>query len=93
MRDSSVQRAQPEALRKTRRRASERADGAAAYREALAELPDRSPLEALIVRTLQAGAQGADPTGLAIYVARCWDLLSGADTTALLEKDAPWPQP
>lgn len=66
---------------------------AASYREALADLPDRRALEALIARTLQAGAAGADPTGLGMYVTRCWDLLSGADTTALLEKDAPWPEP
>jgi cytochrome b pre-mRNA-processing protein 3 len=66
---------------------------AASYREALADLPDRRPLEALIARTLQAGAAGADPTDLAMYVTRCWDLLSGADTTVLLEKDAPWPEP
>ena len=66
---------------------------AASYREALATLPDRRALEALIVRTLQAGAAGADPTGVALYVTRCWDLLSSAETTALLEEAAPWPEP
>jgi cytochrome b pre-mRNA-processing protein 3 len=66
---------------------------AASYREALAVLPDRRPLEALIARTIQAGAAGADPTGLAIYVSRCWDRLSGVDTTALLEEEASWPEP
>ena len=50
-------------------------------------------IEALIARTIQAGAAGADPTGLASYVARCWDRLSGADTTMLLETEAPWPEP
>lgn len=66
---------------------------AASYGEALADLPDRRALEALIARTLQASAAGADPTGLATYVMRCWDLLSGADTVSLLEKGPPWPEP
>lgn len=66
---------------------------AASYSKALAALPDRQALEVLIARTLQAGAAGADPTGLTTYVTRCWDLLSGADTASLLEMDAPWPEP
>jgi len=65
---------------------------AASYREALGVMPDRRPLEALIARTIQADATGVDPTGLASYVTRCWDRLSGADTTTLLEAEASWPE-
>ena len=62
---------------------------AAAYRGALAGLPDRRALESLINRTIMPTGGVAAP--LADYVARCRDALAGLETTELLVNGAPWP--
>jgi cytochrome b pre-mRNA-processing protein 3 len=63
---------------------------AAAYREALAALPDASALESLIGRTVMQN--NGDPTALAAYAARCWKCLAATETPQLLNGDPPWPR-
>jgi cytochrome b pre-mRNA-processing protein 3 len=62
---------------------------AAAYREALAALPDRRALESLIERTI--APIGGDPAPLAAYATLCWETLAGLETTDLFVEGASWP--
>jgi cytochrome b pre-mRNA-processing protein 3 len=64
---------------------------AAAYRQALAALPDRAGIESLVARTILADAPGADPAALADYVVRSHAaLIAGPD---LLTSAPAWPAP
>lgn len=54
---------------------------AASYRQALAAIPDRAPLEDLIARTLLGGSE-AEPGPLAEYVLRCREHLAGIASVA-----------
>jgi cytochrome b pre-mRNA-processing protein 3 len=51
---------------------------------ALAELPDRPPLEALLGRTVFGGVESADATALADYVLRLREALAATPADALL---------
>lgn len=57
--------------------------------EALQGLPDRAPLEALLGRTVFAGAAPADPAPLAAYVLRTREALAETPISALLAGDLP----
>jgi cytochrome b pre-mRNA-processing protein 3 len=57
---------------------------------AFAALPERGPLEALIGRTVFAGAAGADPAPLATRVIGEREALAAASTAALLAGELPW---
>jgi hypothetical protein len=57
---------------------------------ALAALPDRGPLEALIGRTVFGGAEGADPAPFATRLLADRDALSAARPAALLAGELPW---
>jgi cytochrome b pre-mRNA-processing protein 3 len=61
------------------------------YDEAFAALPDRAPLEAVIARTLLAGASTTDPGPLAAYAARARQALATCQIGDLLAGAAPWP--
>jgi hypothetical protein len=54
-------------------------------------LPDRAPLEAVIARTLLAGASTTDPGPLAAYAARARQALATCQIGDLLAGAAPWP--
>jgi cytochrome b pre-mRNA-processing protein 3 len=58
--------------------------------EALAALPDRAPLEALIRRTVFAGVEPADPAPLTDYVLAARDELARAPAEALIEGKIDW---
>jgi len=58
--------------------------------EALAALPDRAPLEALIARTVFAGAEGVDPAPLAARMLEVREALAATPSDVLLEGDLPW---
>jgi cytochrome b pre-mRNA-processing protein 3 len=57
---------------------------------ALAELPDRAPLEGLIGRTIFGGAEGADPAPLTTRVLELRTALAAADLEAVLGAQLPW---
>lgn len=59
------------------------------YDQALAALPDREPLAAVIGRTL--GADGAKAAALADYATRAEGVLAGQTLTGLLDGEAAWP--
>lgn len=58
--------------------------------EALASLPDRAPLEALIRRTVFAGAADADPAPLTGRMLEVREALAAVPGEALLEGELPW---
>ena len=71
---------------KTMRKLGEAFYGRAkALESALTSLPDRGPLEALIGRTVLAGAAGADPTPLTDYLLSARAELAATPIEALLE--------
>jgi cytochrome b pre-mRNA-processing protein 3 len=57
---------------------------------ALADLPDRGPLEALLGRTVFSGAVPADSAPLADYVLRLRGALAATPADALLEGEIGW---
>lgn len=57
---------------------------------ALAALPDRGPLEALITRTVFSGAPDADPAPLADYVLALRDDLAAAPAGPLVAGEPGW---
>jgi cytochrome b pre-mRNA-processing protein 3 len=61
------------------------------YDEALAGLPDRTALTAIIGRTVLAGQEGAGPAPLADYAAAAMARLEAEPLKNLLQGDAPWP--
>jgi cytochrome b pre-mRNA-processing protein 3 len=61
------------------------------YDEALAALPDRAALAAMIGRTVLAGQEGADAGPLADYAAAAMARLEAEPLQTLLQGDAPWP--
>jgi cytochrome b pre-mRNA-processing protein 3 len=63
---------------------------AQAYDEAFAVLPDRGPLEALLRRTLFAGAGDADPGPVATYAVECRQALAAQPVAALLSGAPQW---
>lgn len=60
---------------------------------ALAALPDRAELEALLRRTVFGGAATADAARLADYVLRAEAALAGAPTERVLAGEIDWPAP
>jgi cytochrome b pre-mRNA-processing protein 3 len=60
---------------------------------ALAALPDRAGLEALLRRTVFGGVETADAAGLADYVLRAEAALAAAPTERLLAGEIDWPAP
>ncbi|MGH6955824.1 MAG: ubiquinol-cytochrome C chaperone family protein [Caulobacteraceae bacterium] len=58
--------------------------------EALAALPDRAPLEALVARTLFAGAEGSDPAPFAARLIALRESLCAAPGPALSAGELPW---
>jgi len=60
---------------------------------ALAELPDRGPLQALIHRTVLGGAAQLDPGPLADYVLAARQGLAAAPDARVAVGDTGWPQP
>src|SRR5580658_4182275 len=61
--------------------------------EALAALPDRGPLEALVGRTVFAGAEAADPGPFAARMLEVRAALAAAPAEALLAGDPVWRTP
>jgi cytochrome b pre-mRNA-processing protein 3 len=61
-----------------------------ALETALAGLPDRGPLEALLGRTVFNGAESADPAPLADYVLRLREALAALPAEALIEGEIGW---
>lgn len=61
------------------------------YDEALAALPDRTALAAIIGRTVLADQEGADPTPFADYAIAAMARLEAEPLETLLQGDAPWP--
>ena len=64
-----------------------------ALEAALAALPDREPLEALLGRTVLGGAAGADPARLAAYVLEARAGLAATPVERLLEGEIGWEAP
>jgi cytochrome b pre-mRNA-processing protein 3 len=60
---------------------------------ALAALPDRTELEALLRRTVFGGAERADAARLADYVLRAEAALAAAPTERVLAGEIDWPAP
>jgi cytochrome b pre-mRNA-processing protein 3 len=58
--------------------------------EALAALPDRAPLEALVARTVFAGAAGAEPAPMADYLVRLRAELAAMPAERLLAGEIDW---
>jgi cytochrome b pre-mRNA-processing protein 3 len=58
---------------------------------ALAALPDRGPLDALLGRTVLGGADGAAAAPLGGYLLRVREALDAAPADSLLAGDIPWP--
>ena len=54
-------------------------------------LPERAPLEALLLRTVFSSAEGADPAPLATYLLAAREGLDAAPPATLLKGEAPWP--
>jgi cytochrome b pre-mRNA-processing protein 3 len=63
-----------------------------ALQSALAALPDRAELEALIRRTVLGGADAADPAPLASYVAAAHAALDAQAGERLLAGEIDWPE-
>lgn len=61
------------------------------YEDALAALPDRAALEAVIARTVLEGVEAADPASLAAYAIGCRDHLAGQSTDLLAQGQVTWP--
>jgi cytochrome b pre-mRNA-processing protein 3 len=59
--------------------------------DALAALPDRSMLDALLGRTVFNGAEGVDPAALRVYLLQARDSLAGASAESLLAGEIAWP--
>jgi cytochrome b pre-mRNA-processing protein 3 len=66
---------------------------AKSYEAALAALPDRAPLEALIRRTVLADDAGADPRGLTDYVTAERVALAALPLEAVLDGQVNWSAP
>ena len=62
-----------------------------ALQAALARLPDRTELEALIRRTVFGGAEAPDPAPFASYVIEARDALGAEASERLLAGDIDWP--
>jgi len=60
---------------------------------ALAELPDRGPLQALIHRTVLGGGAELDPVPLAEYVLAARQGLAATADDRVVAGDTAWPQP
>lgn len=63
------------------------------WQEAVAPLPDRAALEAMLLRTAFEGVEGGNPAGLADYVVRARDALAAQPLSNLLSGEVAWPQP
>jgi cytochrome b pre-mRNA-processing protein 3 len=63
------------------------------YDDALTALPDRGPLEAVIGRTVYAGAEAAPTTALADYVLAQREALASNDLDAFYAGRVAWGQP
>ena len=61
------------------------------YDAALAGLPDREPLTALITRTALAGAPAGDPAALAAYVVASVDALAAQPLDEVRDAKLAWP--
>ena len=59
---------------------------------ALAELPDRTPLEALVRRTTLGGAADRDPAPMASYVLAAREHLAALPSDRVKGGEATWPQ-
>ena len=66
---------------------------ARSYEEALAAMPDRSSLKALLQRTVLPGAGNAEASALASYVDTAVATLQGQPVDELLRGEARWPAP
>jgi cytochrome b pre-mRNA-processing protein 3 len=76
---------------KTMRKLGEAFYGRAkAMDEVLSQLPDRSPLEALLMRTVYGDALGADAAGLAAYLLQVRQDLAATPLERLLGGAADW---
>src|SRR5579872_1977646 len=58
---------------------------------AIAALPDRAPLDGLLVRTVFGGAEGADAAPLGDYLLAARAALGAASPASLLAGDISWP--
>jgi cytochrome b pre-mRNA-processing protein 3 len=58
---------------------------------AIAALPDRAPLDALLGRTVYGGAEHADAGPLGDYLLRVHGMLEGTPAAPLLAGDVAWP--
>jgi cytochrome b pre-mRNA-processing protein 3 len=65
---------------------------AKSYDSALAALPDRGPLSALVGRTIYADVSGREPAPLVDYVVGCVDGLAALPLGTVLEARPSWPQ-
>jgi cytochrome b pre-mRNA-processing protein 3 len=66
---------------------------ARSYDEALALMPDRSPLQALLARTVLPGVGPAETAVLTDYVTTAVDSLRGQSLDGLLRGAPRWPEP
>jgi len=64
---------------------------AAAYRAAFEALPDRTPLEQLVTRTVMGETVDGEPTALADYAIRCRAALASSDDMLIAAPS--WPNP
>jgi cytochrome b pre-mRNA-processing protein 3 len=62
---------------------------AKALNQALAALPDRAPLEALLTRTVFGGLESPEPSALADYLLQRRGELAAAPLEALLDGETP----
>ncbi|MBN9320542.1 MAG: ubiquinol-cytochrome C reductase [Caulobacterales bacterium] len=65
----------------------------ATWEEAVAPLPDRTALEAMLGRTVFEGAENAEPSALADYAVRTREALAAQPLANLLSGEVSWPQP
>lgn len=63
-----------------------------AYEQAIGELPDRGPLEALLARTVFEDRPGTAAAALSAYVSRAVETLERQPLSGLLEGRADWPE-
>lgn len=63
------------------------------YEQALGELPDTAPLEALLTRTVFDGAEAAQAPRMAAYVLRQREGLAGQALEAFIGGDVTWSAP
>ena len=63
------------------------------WQEAVAPLPDRAPLEAMLNRTVFEAAEGADAAALAAYAVQARESLAAQPLANLLSGEVSWPQP